>query len=195
MNLQELKQNALDRHIPIIMDETLEVIEKILKSQDVNRLLEIGTAVGYSAACFAKNINGVIDTIELNQERAVEAISNITALGLENKVNIINGDALDVLPTITYKYDIIFIDASKSKYPKFLDYSLELLNDNGIIIADNVLYKGYVLSDYNKHKQRTAVRHLREFIKKCKENPNIDLNLLEVGDGLAVIRKVTPRDV
>jgi len=188
MNLDDLKKSALDRHIPIIMDDTLEVIEKILQEKEIDNLLEIGSAVGYSAICFSKFAKH-IDTIEIDEERAEEAKNNINELGLNEKINVIYGDALDVLPKLKKKYDIIFIDASKSKYPKFLDYSLELLNSDGIIIADNVLYKGYVLGDYNKHKQRTAVRNLREFIQKCKENEQIQMKLKEVGDGLAIIKK------
>lgn len=81
---------------------------------------------------------------------------------------------------------MIFIDAAKGKYPFFLEQALRLINDGGIIVADNVLYKGYVMSDYNKHKQRTAVRNLREFIKEIKENPLLETEILEVGDGLSI---------
>ena len=81
---------------------------------------------------------------------------------------------------------MVFIDAAKGKYPFFLNESLRLLNDGGIIFADNILYKGYVMSDYNKHKQRTAVRNLREYIKETTENPNLETEILEVGDGLAI---------
>ena len=81
---------------------------------------------------------------------------------------------------------MIFIDAAKGKYPFFLKESLRMLNKKGIIFADNILYKGYVMSDYNKHKQRTAVRNLREYIKEVSENPNLETEILEVGDGLAI---------
>ena len=81
---------------------------------------------------------------------------------------------------------MIFIDAAKGKYPFFLKEALRMLDENGIIFADNILYKGYVMSDYNKHKQRTAVRNLREYIKEVSENPNLITEILEVGDGLAV---------
>ena len=86
------------------------------------------------------------------------------------------------------KYDIIFIDAAKGKYPIFLNESLKLINKNGLILADNILYKGYVMSDYNKHKQRTAVNHLREYIKEITENPDFESKILEVGDGLSITR-------
>ena len=81
---------------------------------------------------------------------------------------------------------MIFIDAAKGKYTFFLREALRLLDENGVIFADNILYKGYVMSDYNKHKQRTAVRNLREYIKEVSENPNLTTEILEVGDGLAV---------
>ena len=81
---------------------------------------------------------------------------------------------------------MIFIDAAKGKYPFFLKEALRMLDENGIIFADNILYKGYVMSDYNKHKQRTAVRNLREYIKEVSENTNLKTEILEVGDGLAV---------
>ena len=81
---------------------------------------------------------------------------------------------------------MIFIDAAKGKYPFFFEQALRLLNKDGIIFADNILYKGYVMSDYNKHKQRTAVTHLREYIKNATQNPEIKTEILEVGDGLGV---------
>ena len=107
---------------------------------------------------------------------------------LENKIFIFEGDAVEILPTLNDKYDIVFIDAAKGKYPFFLKQALRLLNDDGIILADNILYKGYVLSDYNKHKQRTAVRNLREYIKEVTENSNLETEILEIGDGLAISR-------
>ena len=156
MNQQELervKKKALEDHIPIIVDETLEVMGKYLSKIKPEKILEIGTAVGYSAICFSEFLEdgGNIDTIEREEE-----------------------------------CDVVFIDAAKGKYPFFLKEALRMIKPNGIIFADNILYKGYVLSDYNKHKQRTAVRNLREYIKEVSENPNLETQILEVGDGLAV---------
>ena len=87
-------------------------------------------------------------------------------------------------------YDIVFIDAAKGKYPIFLEQALRMLENNGIILADNVLYKGYVMSDYNKHKQRTAVRGLREFLKKLEGNENLKTEILNIGDGIAISKKI-----
>lgn len=190
--IEQIKQKALQDHIPIIMDDTLEVVGKILRETKPKKILEIGTAVGYSAIRFSKYLeeNGYIDTIERDEERVEEARENIKALNLENKINIYEGDALEILPTLTGPYDIVFIDAAKGKYPIFLSEALRMLGRDGIIIADNVLYKGYVMSDYNKHKQRTAVRGLREFLKTLTENENLKTEILEVGDGLAISKKI-----
>ena len=186
--LEKIKQKALEDHIPIIMDDTLEVMEKYLKEEKPKRMLEIGTAVGYSAICFTDFLaeEGVIDTIERDTQRVVEAKENIKRAEVEEKINIYEGDAVEILPTLNEKYDAVFIDAAKGKYPFFLKEALRMIKPDGIIFADNILYKGYVMSDYNKHKQRTAVRNLREYIKEVSENPNLETEILEVGDGLAI---------
>lgn len=187
--LRKIKELALENHIPIIMDDTLEVIEKILVQEKPKRILEIGTAVGYSAACFARmNEDTVIDTIELNEERYNEALINLEKIGIKDRVNVFLGNAVEILPTLNNEYDIVFIDANKGKYPVFLQEAIRMIKTNGLIIADNVLYKGYVMSDYNKHKQRTAVRHLREYLKEATENEMLETEILEVGDGLSITR-------
>lgn len=190
IELENLKKSALERHIPIIMDDTLEVISKILKKEKPEKILEIGTAVGYSAICFSEYLSegGRIDTIEREHEKVQEAKENVKLMDVGNVINILEGDAVDILPTLNNKYDVIFIDAAKGKYPFFLKEAIRLIKSNGLILADNILYKGYVMSDYNKHKQRTAVRNLREYIKEVTENPNIETEILEVGDGLAISR-------
>ena len=191
LELAKIKEKALEDHIPIIMDDTLEVISKELKEKRPKDILEIGTAVGYSAICFSEFLvdGGKIDTIERDGERAKEARENIKRAEVDDKINIFEGDAVEILPTLTGEYDVIFIDASKGKYPFFLKEALRMLKPNGIIFADNVLYKGYVMSDYNKHKQRTAVRNLREFLTELQENPELESDILEVGDGLAIAKR------
>lgn len=189
--LQTIKQKALEEHIPIIMDDTLEVVDKILTKLKPKKILEIGTAVGYSAMCFSEYLsaNGKIDTIERDEERIKQAKENIKKVEVENKINILEGDAVEILPTLEGTYDMIFIDAAKGKYPFFLKEALRMLAKDGIILADNILYKGYVMSDYNKHKQRTAVRNLREYIAEVTNNPNLETQILEVGDGLAITKR------
>ena len=192
VELEKIKQKALEDKVPIIMDDTLEVVAKILTEIKPNKILEIGTAVGYSAICFSEYLqeNGKIDTIERDAERVKEARENIKKAEAEDKINIYEGDAVEILPILNDEYDVVFIDAAKGKYPFFLNQALRMIKLGGVIIADNVLYKGYVMSDYNKHKQRTAVRNLREYIAKVTDNNKLETKILEVGDGLA-ISKVT----
>ena len=191
LELEKIKQKALEEHIPIIMDDTLEVIQKILIQKKPKRILEIGTAVGYSAICFSEFLDplGQIDTIERDTERVLESRQNIVKCEVENSINIFEGDAVEILPTFNEKYDVVFIDAAKGKYPFFLKEAMRMLEKDGVIIADNVLYKGYVMSDYNKHKQRTAVRNLREYLQEVSDNPELETEILEVGDGLAISKK------
>lgn len=187
--LEKVKQKALEEHIPIVMDDTLEEIKKILEREKPQRILEIGTAVGYSASQFIRFApKAIVDTIELDEQRAKEATQNVKKIGIEDKVNILIGNAVEILPSLQSEYDMIFIDANKGKYPFFLQEGIRLVKNNGWIIADNILYKGYVMSDYNKHKQRTAVRHLREYIQMAQENEILETQILEVGDGLAISR-------
>ncbi len=195
----ELKKDAIERHIPIILDDTLEMITRYIHKREeegiyVNKILEIGTAIGYSSICFTELLNqyGSIDTIERDPEMIKEAKENIKFINEDEKysgksINLIEGDAAEIITKLNDKYDMIFIDANKSKYTTYLQEGLRLLKPNGIIFADNVLYKGYVMSDYNKHKQRTAVRHLREFIKMIQEDETLSSEILEIGDGLAII--------
>ena len=195
----ELKKDAIERHIPIILDDTLETITRYIHKREeegiyVNKILEIGTAIGYSSICFTELLNqyGSIDTIERDPEMIKEAKENIKFINEDEKysgksINLIEGDAAEIITKLNDKYDMIFIDANKSKYTTYLQEGLRLLKPNGIIFADNVLYKGYVMSDYNKHKQRTAVRHLREFIKIIQEDETLSSEILEIGDGLAII--------
>lgn len=186
--LEEVKKNALENKVPIIMDDTLNVIEEYLKDLKPKKILEIGTAVGYSSSQFVR-ISGEevkIDTIELDEERAKLAIENIKNIGLEKNINVIVGNAVEILPNLKGPYDMIFIDANKGKYPFFLEEAIRLSRKGTIIFADNVLYKGYVLSDYNKHKQRTAVRHLREYLAEAISNERLDTQVSTVGDGLAI---------
>jgi len=189
--LLEMKKYARYNWIPIILDDSLEFIKDILIKQKPRKILEIGTAIGYSSAIFSEYLaqGGEIDTLEISHKAVLLARANHKMLGVEDKINIIEGDALELLPTLNEKYDIIFIDGPKSHYIEYLPLCLKLLNDGGTIIADNVIYKGMVLSDYNEHKQRTAVTKLREFIDKVENDETLDSHLYDIGDGVMVIRR------
>jgi predicted O-methyltransferase YrrM len=185
--LDKIKKEAIETHIPIMMDDTLDKITEIVGNRKLHRILEIGTATGYSALCFEKLLDddGIIDTIERDEERIAKAKENFKLMKVKN-INLYEGDAYEIIQTLDNQYDMIFIDANKGKYDFYLDHALRMLSEDGIIFADNILYKGYVLSDYNLHKQRTAVTHLRNYIKKSTEDERLESKIYEVGDGLEV---------
>lgn len=189
--LSNIKEEALLNHVPILMDESMNLIEVILKLKKPNKILEVGSAVGYSAICFSKYLTGEnskIKTIELNEERYRVAVSNINKMQLEDKIEIIDADATKYLATIPddEKYDVCFIDAAKGQYNVFLEQALRLTKSGGIIIADNVLWKGRVLGEYNEHRHRTAVTRLRAYLKTISENDKLESKVFNIGDGVAV---------
>ena len=189
--LEQVKEKAIANKIPILMDETLDEILEILKEESPKEILEIGTAIGYSASQFAITIPGVhIDTIELSEERANEARNNIKLIGTDSQIDIFQGDAMEILPKFNKQYDVIYIDANKGKYPIYLQHAIRLSKVGTVILADNILYKGYVLGDYNKHKQRTAVKHLREYIAETMSNERLETEILKIGDGLSITRVI-----
>lgn len=189
--LNKIKQEAIENHVPIIEDEPLKVIETILKIKKPNRILEVGTAVGYSAINFSKYLSGEnskIKTIELKENMYNKAIENITAMELNDKIEAINADATEYMKNMPdeEQYDVVFIDAAKGQYLVFLEEAIRLTKVGGIIIADNMLYRGRTLSDYNDHKHRTATNRLREYLVTMKEDERLDSNLIKIGDGLAI---------
>ena len=186
--LKDIEKYGRENKIPILLDESLDFITAKLDKIKPHRVLEIGTAIGFSAINFSKYLDegGRIDTIEIESLRVEQALENIKMVGVEDKIRVMEGDALDILPYLNEKYDVIFIDASKGKYNEFFEHALRLIKVGGWIIADNVLYKGMVMSDYNKHKQRTAVNKLRAFIDSVMSNERLESELFDIGDGLTV---------
>lgn len=189
--LKKIKEEALENHVPIVEDEPLKVIETILKLKRPNRILEVGTAVGYSAINFAKYLcgeNSKLKTIELKESMYNKALENINAMGLNDKIEAINADATEYMKNIPdeEQYDVVFIDAAKGQYLVFLEEAIRLTKVGGIIIADNMLYRGRTLSDYNDHKHRTATNRLREYLVVMEEDERLDSTLIKIGDGLAI---------
>lgn len=187
--LEEIKRKALEDHVPILQDVSLELIEVILDIKKPNKILEIGTAVGYSAINFSKYLSGdnaKLTTIELKEEMYNIALNNVEKLGLKDKIELINADATKYLATMDEKFDVIFIDAAKGQYLVFLEQALKMSKNGTVIIADNVYFKGRVLSGYNEHRHRTATNRLREYIHQVTTNPLLHTTILNIGDGVAV---------
>lgn len=189
--LESIKKEALENHVPIIEDEPLEYIQNMLKDIKPNRMLEVGTAVGYSAIQFSKSLcgeNAKIKTIEIKEEMYNKANENIAKMGLQDKIETILADGTTYMKEIPdeEQYDVTFIDAAKGQYLVYLEQAIRLTRVGGVIIADNMLYRGRTLSDYNEHKHRTATNRLREYLKIMVEDERLDSELIKIGDGLAI---------
>ena len=189
-----LEEYAKENIVPIIQPEIANLLKFIVATVGAKKILEIGTAIGYSALIFEESIigEGKITSIEINQEKAEIAKKNISEYKTNELVDIevLTGDALDILPEIKEKYDIIFIDAGKSHYIKYFDLTNKLLEGNGIIISDNVLYKGMISSDHLVVKRkRTIVRNMREYIDYITSKENFFTTILPLGDGIAISKK------
>lgn len=189
--LEKIKKEALENHVPIIEDEPLDLIKLILKLKRPNKILEIGTAVGYSAINFSQYLDGEnckLKTIEIKESMYNKAIENISAMNLQDRIEVVLADATEYMKSIPNeeKYDIIFIDAAKGQYLVYLEEAIRLSKNGSIIIADNMLYRGRTLSDYNEHKHRTATNRLREYLVVMKEDKRLDSTLIKIGDGLAI---------
>ena len=192
--IADIKKEALANKVPILQDKSLELIRLILRIKEPKKTLEIGTAVGYSAINFVDELNGnvFVKTIEKNENMYNIANQNISKVGFVDNIDVILADATKYLPNLKEDnvYDVIFIDAAKGQYLKFLENAIRLIKNGGVIIADNVLFKGRVLSDYNEHKHRTAVNRLRNYINIINNDTRLKSTILDIGDGIAV-SKVT----
>lgn len=190
--LENIKKEALEEHVPILQDASLALIEVILKIKRPNKILEIGTAVGYSAIHFSKYLEGenaTIKTIELKEEMYQKALRNVSDMQLEDKIEIIHADATKYLQTIDEKeesFDVIFIDAAKGQYLVFLKEAIRLSKPGTVIIADNVFFHGRVINGYNEHRHRTATNRLKEYLKMIQEDERLQSTVVNVGDGVAI---------
>ena len=192
--VQDIKNESLDENVPIITDEVLNYMIFTARNIKARNILEIGTATGYSGLFLAQIANensGFLTTMEIDEIRYGKAVENFKKLGLFEKNKMVFGDALEEIPKLdkNVKYDFIFIDASKGQYLKFFEMSYELLNENGIIFIDNLMFRGLVAADKEEIPKRykTIVKRLKEFIEKLNEEYNFVL--LPFGDGVGIVKK------
>lgn len=189
----ELEQYASDFSVPIVTKEGLELIKLIVKMKKCKNILEIGTAIGYCSinlALIDENIH--IDTIEKKENMFIKANENIKKINLQNQIKTFMADALefDISLLENRKYDLIFIDAAKAQYQRFFEkYSL-LLNDNGIVVSDNLLFHGLVEKENIDGKDlRALIRKIKNYNNWLFENEMFDTTFLRIGDGMAISLK------
>ncbi len=190
--LRQIEIHAEENHIPIVHKEVGVLLQVITKAARVKKVLEIGTATAYSTLLFAKAMgeDGHITTIERNEKRILLAKENIEKAGKTKNIHIIEGDASLVLKELEGKYDLIFLDGAKGHYKYFLDQSINLLNPGGVLISDNILYKGMIATDeLVVRRQRTIVNRMREYLQYICNHSQLDTSIIPIGDGLAISYK------
>lgn len=185
-----IKNYAMKNEVPIIQDEGSNFICDYIKNNDVKNILEIGTAIGYSAVRFAKLSDDIrVTSIEIDPERYKAACQNIESQGLSERVTLIFGDALTA--QIQGKFDLIFIDAAKAQYIKFFEKYKENLSEKGVIVSDNLSFHGMVqdLSLTNNYSTKKLVKKIRKYIDFLKTNEEFTTEFFDKGDGISVSRR------
>ena len=190
-NIRDIKKRALEDNVPIMLDETIDFITEHIEKNKVKTILEIGTAVGYSAIMMALSSPVVnIVSIEKDEDRYIKALNNIKQMGLENRITLIFGDALDV--KIKEKFDLIIIDAAKSKNLDFFSHFEKNLEVTGSIITDNLNFHGYVekdLKDIPSKNIRGLVKKIKIYIDFLENNIKYKTKFYNIGDGLSVTER------
>lgn len=189
--IKTIKEYALVNKVPIMVDDSIDFIISKIHQKRVKKVLEIGTAIGYSAIMMAlSSPNLTITSIEKDKDRYLEAVKNIKKFNLEDRITLIYNDALEV--SLKEKYDLILIDAAKSKNLDFFNKFEKNLEPNGIIITDNLSFHGYVEQEPSQIKNRNIralVRKIRNYIDFLENNLKYKTTFYEIGDGLSVTEK------
>ncbi|KPU28375.1 methyltransferase [Caloranaerobacter sp. TR13] len=190
--LKTIEDYAKNYNVPIIHPEVAQFIRVIIQIKNPKKILEIGTAIGYSAIVMAEasKRDCEIITIERREDMVKLAKENFEKVDLNNRIRILHGEAQEILPNIKEKFDLIFLDAAKGKYMEFLPYCIENLNCGGVIISDNVLFKGMVANDELViRRKKTIVRRMREYLKYICNTPILETSIIPIGDGIALTIK------
>lgn len=185
--LEEIEKYAHCENVPIMMKDGIEYLCNFIKENNIKRILEIGSAIGYSAIKMALVSEDIkITTIEKNIDRYNIAVDNIRKFNLEDRINIILGDAIDTV--IVGEFDLIFIDASKGNNINFFNKYSKNLSDYGIIVTDNLLFHGLVRNEelIKTKNQRGIVRKIKQFIEFLDNNDEFRTEYLDIGDGIAI---------
>ncbi|MBC2579006.1 O-methyltransferase [Clostridium sp. DJ247] len=190
--LKELEDYAHHNSVPIIQKEVAKFLELMISIKQPSKILELGTAIGYSAILMAQSSGSVtkVTSIERDEKMIEVATKNIEKYGFNDKIDILQGDCIEILQQLDDKYDLIFMDAGKGHYNHFLPNCLRLLSKDGIIISDNVLFRGMVASqDLVERRKITIVKRMREYLKTISNNEHFITSVIPMGDGVAVTKR------
>ena len=190
--LKEIEDFARENGVPIVQKETGVFLEFMTSMKKPKRILELGTAVGFSSILMyeASGVEPEIITIERDEKMIELATMNLEKFNLSDKIKIEQGDCLEVLEKLEEPFDLIFMDAGKGHYNHFLPHCLRLLKEDGIIIADNVLFRGMVASDeLVKRRKITIVKRMRTYLDLVTQDKDLITSVIPMGDGIAVTKR------
>lgn len=190
--LAEMERYAKENEVPISQPESIRMIEILLKLMGAKRILEVGSAIGYSAIRMSKASNAEVVTVELSEDMANIAEENFKKAGLDEKISLIRGDGAKVLSSMEGEevFDVIFMDAAKGHYMDLFPHCKRLLKRGGLLISDNILYKGMTATDELVVRRKiTIVRRLRTYLEMLKENKEFSTAIVPIGDGVALSYK------
>ena len=189
--LHVMKEYARNNNVPIMQDEGIDFVKNFIEKKNIKNILEIGTAIGYSAIIMCLvNKDVLVTTIERDEQRYMEALKNIKKFGLENRITLIFNDALNV--EFDEKFDLVFIDAAKRKNKEFFEHFVKYLDDDGYVITDNMNFHGYVKMDPEKIESkniRDISEKINEYIYFLENNMEYKTTIYQVGDGVAVTER------
>ncbi|HEU4964781.1 MAG TPA: O-methyltransferase [Bacilli bacterium] len=184
--LHELERYAEEKYVPILDLTSVSFLQVLLKIVRPQAILELGTAIGYSATVMAQASEARVTTIERDPERAAVARSTFARAGLEERIEFLEGDAFDLIEGLGV-YDFIFLDAAKGQYPRFLELLGPHLRAGGVLLTDNVLFHGMVSGEQEiKPRLKTIVQRLRDYNRLLAEHPDYETTFLPLGDGVAI---------
>lgn len=187
--LQDLENYAKEHYVPIVMKDAAKFLGFMIASQKPEWVLELGTAIGYSALVMAMHGEGRIVTVEREENMRELAMKNIRDKGYEERIEVVLDECTAFLQKNQQTFDFIFMDAGKSHYREYLELSLPRLSKDGMILCDNVLYKGLVAEEEVARKHRTNIVNLKEFIRYVHERDDLIVSLLSISDGMMLIRR------
>ena len=193
VDLQELLRYARQRYIPVMLDDTLQLMLYVVRRCRPKRILEIGPAIGYSGIIMlTASPLATLNTIELDEQVANIARQNFQKAEMSDRVNLFVGDAREIVTLLTGSYDFIFMDGPKGQYEVFLPYLTEVLEVGGTLVCDNVLYKGLAenVPENKRHKHITVARNMHAFLQDITTNQRYRTQLYRTGDGVSVSVKL-----